>query len=77
MEPGFTTAAGLLFGDKSHTHVAQLVFVVTGTPTVRNPVKAFKQGLSDEPADRRFRIVGARCSHCGFLEFYGDGEQVA
>jgi len=76
MEGGFTTAAGLMGGDKSHTQLAQLVFVVAGTPTARNPISAFAQGMSDESTDRRYRIVGVRCSKCGFLEFYGDDEDV-
>ena len=48
-------------------------------PTAGDPIKAFKQGLSDEPTDkptdRRYRIVGVRCPDCEFLEFYGDGER--
>jgi hypothetical protein len=49
---------------------SQVTFVVTGNPTSLNPIKAFKQGAADEPADRRFLLAGARCSGCGFVEFY-------
>jgi hypothetical protein len=76
MERGFTTAFGLFGGDKSEAQEGQLLFIVAGTPTSRAPVKAFRQGLSDEPANRGYRIVGARCSECGFLEFYGDRERI-
>jgi hypothetical protein len=74
MERGFTTAAGLIGGDKIGARQAQLLFVVPGTPTSPNPVRAFKQGLSDEPSTSSYPIVGARCSRCGFLEFYAGGE---
>jgi len=71
LEQGFTTAAGLIGGEKAEGRHAQLIFVVAGTRTSFNPVKAFKQGRADEPANRRYRIFGVRCSHCGFLELYG------
>jgi len=77
MERGFTTAAGLIGGAIVESRQAQLVFVVAGMSTSRNPVKAFKQGMSAEPADRRYRIFGVRCSGCGLLELYGDGDPVA
>lgn len=73
MERGFTTAAGLIGGTKTESRQAQLVFVVPGAAASLNPIKAFKQGLSGEKASREYRILGARCSGCGFLEFYGDG----
>jgi len=75
MEQGFTTADGLIGGDRAETELSQLIFVVPGAATPSNPIKAFKQGISDEPAARRYRISGVRCSRCGFLEFYGDGER--
>jgi hypothetical protein len=55
----------------------QLFFVVTSTLPSRNPVKAFKQGLAGEPDTRRYQLVGVRCSSCGFVELYGDGDPVA
>lgn len=76
MERGFTTAAALIGGAKVERRQAQLVFVLPGTATSRNPVKAFKQGMSAEPADRPYRIFGVRCSVCGLLELYGDRNPV-
>jgi hypothetical protein len=43
---------------------------VTGAPTHPNPVTAFKQGRSGESPERSFRVVGARCAKCGYLELY-------
>ena len=74
MEEGFTTATGLLGGGKLEGEKAQLVFVVVGVPTSLNPISAFKQGASDEAANRPFRVSGVRCSQCGFLELYGNDE---
>jgi hypothetical protein len=74
MHSGFTTAAGLFGPEQPGTQVAELLFVVAGTPTAWNPIRAFKQGVEDEPADRGYRIEGMRCTQCGFLEFYGRGE---
>ena len=72
LEAGFTTAIGLVAGDKSWTHDSQLVFVVLGTGTAINPVKAIKQGLANEPPDRHYRVAGFRCSECGALELYAE-----
>lgn len=72
MEKGLTSAVGLIGGSTTKDGEPQLVFVVAGTPTARNPIKAFRQGLLDEEPDREYCIVGARCSVCGFLEFYGE-----
>ena len=77
MERGFTTAAGLIEGDQVETREAQILFVVPGTRTSSNPVQAFKQGLHDEDDNRRYRLSGSRCSTCGFVEFYADGDPVA
>ena len=77
MERGFTTASGLLGEVAVDSQQSRLLFVVPGTSTSRNLVKAFKQGLTDGPAETRYRISGARCSACGLLEFYGDGDPVA
>ena len=70
MECGFTTARGLIGDARADGDESRLIFVVTGVPTAANPVSAFKQGLPEEPANRLYPIVGARCSQCGFLEFY-------
>ena len=51
-----------------------VVLVVAGTPTRQRVTEAFKQGLSDEPGERRYRLAGARCSRCGFVELYSDGD---
>lgn len=77
MERGFTTAHGLIGGDRAPEHRAQLLFVVPGTPTSSNPLKAFAQGRSDGPSDRRYGIAGWRCTGCGLLEFCSDGDPVA
>ena len=77
MERGFATAAGLIGGDKIETRQPRLLFVVAGTPTSQNPIKAFQQGLSEEPSSRSYGIVGARCARCGFVEFYANGEPAA
>ena len=77
MEEGFTTAACLLGGGKFEGEAGQLIFVVVGVPTFLNPTSAFKQGVSDEPANRPYRISGVRCSKCGLLEFYGHEELFA
>jgi hypothetical protein len=49
-------------------------FVVPGTPTSDNPVKAFLQGLKEEKDDRVFAVGGLRCSRCGYLELYANHE---
>jgi hypothetical protein len=46
------------------------MFVVPGTPTSANPVKAFAQGLSDETANQGYLFTGRRCTRCGFVELY-------
>lgn len=70
MERGFTTATGLIGGNNDESHKPALDFIAIGTPTSANPLEAFRQGLSDEPADRRYGISGFRCTGCGFLELY-------
>ena len=70
MENGFTTAEGLIGGKKLRGQKSQLEFVVSGTPTARNPLEAFRQGTLQEPGDDSYQITGVRCSQCGFIEFY-------
>jgi hypothetical protein len=72
MESGFTTAKGLLFGEKTERNKSQLVFYVPGTPTSCNPINAFQQGLHEE-GTRSYNIIGLRCSACGYLELYAGG----
>jgi hypothetical protein len=76
MEHGFTTALGLMGGDRVELHQAQILFVVAGTPTSSNLITAFKQGRAGEPDDRRYRIEGSRCASCGFIELYTSGNPV-
>lgn len=70
MEEGITTAYGLLATDLGPAKGPKLVFIVPGAPISLNPVKAFAQGLADEPSDRLYPIRGVRCSQCGLLELY-------
>jgi predicted nucleic-acid-binding Zn-ribbon protein len=72
VERGFTTALGLIGGDKTEGLVSQLLFVVPGARVASNPIRAFKQGLADEPSNRSYRLNGLRCSNCGFVEFYAE-----
>ena len=49
----------------------RLEFVIPGTETSLNPLKAFKQGLSSEPSDQVYdfsKMTGLRCHACGYLE---------
>ncbi|HVW37208.1 MAG TPA: hypothetical protein VHB99_07875 [Pirellulales bacterium] len=71
LEAGNTTALELIAG-ASEEHESRLIFVVLGTDSSNNPLKAFQQGLANEPADRHYRIVGFRCSQCGALELYAE-----
>ena len=69
-ETGVATAEGLLFGAFVPPEQSRLLFVVPGVPTSANPLRAFKQGLSEEPATRAFRIEGSRCTACGSLALF-------
>ena len=73
-ETGVATAEGLIFQVMIPIEKARLLFVVPGVPTSVNPLRAFKQGLSDEPATRGFRIEGSRCTACGHLAFFATQE---
>jgi hypothetical protein len=70
MEQGFTTAVGLIGGGKLDGKQPHLAFVVVGQPTSSNPLKAFQQGVSGEPANCAYPLWGVRCSQCGFVELY-------
>jgi hypothetical protein len=50
--------------------VSAFAFVRPGVPTSANPVKAFAQGLGEEPADQLFPIAAFRCVRCGRVELY-------
>lgn len=70
MEAGVAGAVGLLFAGSVPREVPRLRFIVPGSPTSSNPVRAVMQGLADEPDTREFPITGKRCVRCGFLELY-------
>ena len=49
----------------------KMQFLIPGSPTPSNPIKAFQQALhGEETADRRYDLIGMRCSDCGHLELY-------
>jgi hypothetical protein len=72
MERGYTTAQGLFGQETVSRHKSRLMFLVSQVATSLNPIKAFQQGMSGAPKQREYHIVGARCSNCGFLEFFGE-----
>lgn len=74
LEGGFTTALGLVFGAQREGEESRLIFVVPGTHTSPNPIRAFQQGLADESSQKSYRISGYRCSACGALDLYADEE---
>lgn len=67
MEPGYTTAIGLM-GGQSTAGDSKLVFVVPGEPTAGNPIQAFQQGLNGERASTAYLMHGRRCPSCGVVE---------
>ena len=77
MERGYTTSINLLVRVNSGDQKSHLLFIVPGTTTSLNPIKAFEQGFSDEMSNREYRIVGVRCSQCGLIEFYGEDDSKA
>jgi len=72
LEAGFATADGLIGGNGVEGETPKLLFIVLGKATSANPITAFKQGLSDEPANRSYGIRGFRCSQCGAVELYAN-----
>jgi hypothetical protein len=50
--------------------VTTFAFVRPGVPTSANPVKAFMQGLHEEPEDKPLTLEAFRCVGCGRVEFY-------
>jgi len=65
MQPG-VARVGFLEGTLIKAH---LDFFILDNQASWNPIKSFKQGLAEEPADI-FKIRGTRCAKCGFLELY-------
>lgn len=71
MEEGMARVPGTIGGGGLNSQEGpNLYFIVPGTPPDPNPLKAFAQGLADEPSDRPYRIRGMRCAQCGFVELY-------
>jgi len=54
--------------------VSAFAFVRPGTPTSANPVKAFLQGVRDEPGDQLLPLQAYRCTGCGRVELYAHGD---
>lgn len=76
MEAGVVTRADTRL--RSSLDDASTLFVVPGTRTSRNPLKAFVQGLADERTRRVYYVKALRCSQCGFLELYAtEGQRLA
>ena len=74
---GVATATGLIGGAVAAENAPRLVFVVPGTPTSVNPVKALRQGLAGETPAHAYLIRGRRCTRCGLLEFYASDRTTA
>jgi hypothetical protein len=69
MIAGQVSSEGMLGGD------SRLFFVLrAGTPASWNPIKAFMQGMRNEPGYREesYPIGGRVCPRCGRFEFYLD-----
>jgi hypothetical protein len=62
-------------GSPLMTGNVRVEFVIPGTKTSLNPLKAFQQGLADEPSDRTYdfsRLSEHLCPKCGHLDFFID-----
>jgi len=67
MEPGLIQGPVVAL-ERAPLH---LKFLIQGSQTPLNPVKAFQQGLRGEgKADQLYEVAGMRCSECGYLELY-------
>ena len=64
------TAAGPLGTPELGMVVSAFAFIRPGTATSANPVKAFLQGLRDEPGDQLLPLEAFRCPGCGRVELY-------
>jgi hypothetical protein len=73
MESGSLKLFNSQIEDDFRGGIVRVGFVVPGTKTSSNPLKAFVQGLEGEPYDRIHdlsEVTSIRCKNCGFLEFY-------
>lgn len=70
MDHGVATVEGVMRGN-AFAEDPTLVFVVANARTSANPIKAFQQGMAEGPPDRRYRLVGVRCTSCGAVDLYG------
>lgn len=69
LEPGFLRA-----------HCVWLIlnsfdFIRPNVPTSANPVRAFFQGLHEEPGEQRLPLAAFRCTGCGRLELFAPDEE--
>jgi len=76
LEPGSIRARnmdGPLGAPEMGMVVSAFAFVRPGTPTSPNPVKAFVQGLRDEPGEQLLPLEAFRCTACGRVEVFAPG----
>ena len=67
MERGLIQSPGVILQQEP----PQIQFLIPGSPTPSNPIKAFQQGLHGEgKVDQRYKVAGMWCSECGYLELY-------
>jgi hypothetical protein len=55
--------------------MSAFAFVRPGTPTSANPLRAFLQGLRDEPGEQELALAAFRCVGCGRVELYANNQQ--
>lgn len=70
MQEGILTVRGVFGAAAQSELLSNIVFRLPGEQTDGNPVKAFKQGLSDARSDSRFVVIPFRCPKCGKLECF-------
>jgi hypothetical protein len=73
LEPGAIRAANTpnVSGIKEPLmEVTAFAFIRPGVPTSANPVRAFLQGLREEPGDRLMPLEVFRCTRCGWVELF-------
>jgi hypothetical protein len=74
LEPGSIRARnmgdGVHAGPQMGVVVTTFAFVRPGVPTSTNLVKAFMQGLHEEPGDQPLTLEAFRCVGCGRVELY-------
>ena len=64
------TGSGVLGGPELGMVVTAFAFVRPGIPTSSNPIKAFAQGLREEPDEQLLPLQAYRCTQCGRIELY-------